>query len=733
MAIFRGNKIRGGQIQDKTVDGAKIINDALTDTHIASDAAISESKLDIDWHAHTEVLQDKKVVDYVQADNLTVEGQVINLETLIPEISDVPNVTSDGTDEGIIVDNPKNVIRYGRSSDGEPIMTQIDGVDYEVKGKVTYNSTNGNYNLEFYTNSGTDGAEVAYDLSSVHNKTGASLTDSGDGLTFNFPDDELQSGTVTLYDNGVEVTSGFTIDHANGTVTFDTSPGTPVTADYDYAGPVDIDIQYARRFNLNTIGEMFAANEKFVHNAADITSTLNIEQVAKDLYGSTYSLDRDGDANLSTSLADQIANETSRAQSAEQANAQAISDEESARQNADANLQNQLDTLNGDATVTGSVDSKIKSQVLDPLSSDAAGNGAAMVAIEPVSGMDTATTVQDAIEYLKNNGSDAVTTLEGDLSSTEADNSGATLVGVDGSFGYDGGTTVEAVLQDHETRLDVIEGDASTEGSIDNKIKTQVTDPLADDNADGSGQAGATLVAVDANEAFNGANVEAVLVDHESRITDLENGLGNGTDRSETTNGYFTAVSFDTIDARLEDSESIVDAELDRIDDRYNTDKNRAATTNGVFAAADKATLDARFEDIENEVDAKSNEIETARGSADDLNGRLSVSLNDDGTLVNGEQIHSHKKYTYTMTSNQTQVILPNGEYFNISGATGSGSVATDTVQVYVNGILQANGINFTELEDTEDTTKGVGVDFGTEELVSGDVVVIEWVENNEQ
>jgi hypothetical protein len=41
---------------------------------------------------------------------------------------------------------------------------------------------------------------------------------------------------VKIYDNGVEQTSGITLDYSNGKVAFDSAPTGPVTADYYYAG-----------------------------------------------------------------------------------------------------------------------------------------------------------------------------------------------------------------------------------------------------------------------------------------------------------------------------------------------------------------------------------------------------------------------------------------------------------------------------------------------------------------
>jgi hypothetical protein len=78
-------------------------------------------------------------------------------------------------------------------------------------------------------------------------KTGQTLTDSGDGLTFTSPDtdwidltkvptrDGLTGYDVKVYDNGTLQTSGYTVNYSNGSVTFSSSPTGPVTADYRYA------------------------------------------------------------------------------------------------------------------------------------------------------------------------------------------------------------------------------------------------------------------------------------------------------------------------------------------------------------------------------------------------------------------------------------------------------------------------------------------------------------------
>lgn len=81
--------------------------------------------------------------------------------------------------------------------------------------------------------------------------TGETMTDSGDGLTFNSANThwiDLTHGKLydeysladkkepKIYDNAVEVLTGFTINYTTGDVTFDVAPTGPITCDYWYAG-----------------------------------------------------------------------------------------------------------------------------------------------------------------------------------------------------------------------------------------------------------------------------------------------------------------------------------------------------------------------------------------------------------------------------------------------------------------------------------------------------------------
>lgn len=215
------------------IRGEQIKNLALTNEHIAGNAAIEESKLAVDWDGHYQsALQTKKVADYIQVIGTDVAG-VANLDVSAVIPATVPNVLSDPlSGEGVIVDAPKNKTILRDAVTGDPIL---DENDQEVYGRVTFE--NGVFVLKFYA---PDGAGEK---------------------TFTMP-----------------------------------------------AGQ-KIDWQYLKRFNLQTVSEMFAANEKFAEGTADATAHLNINQLAQDLYGAGFSLDRDGNGNLPKAIVQQMAEE----------------------------------------------------------------------------------------------------------------------------------------------------------------------------------------------------------------------------------------------------------------------------------------------------------------------------------------------------------------------------------------------------------------------------------------
>jgi hypothetical protein len=217
------------------IRGEQIRQNVLVNAHIADEAAIHESKLDVNWSSHyAEALETKKVVDFVQVGNQSVgDASELNLSSAGVLMGTAPITTSLDSSEGVITDAPYNKVIIRDSNSGDSFLTETEA---EVYGRL------------------------------VH-----------DGVDFK----------VLFFSVEAEVETAFTM---------------PTGA--------EIDFQYMERFNLRTVSELFAANEKFVAGAADITAFQNIQQLAKDIYGSGYTLDRDGEGNLTVSLKEQIANES---------------------------------------------------------------------------------------------------------------------------------------------------------------------------------------------------------------------------------------------------------------------------------------------------------------------------------------------------------------------------------------------------------------------------------------
>lgn len=71
-----------------------------------------------------------------------------------------------------------------------------------------------------------------------------------------------------IYDNGVEKTSGFTVDCLNGTVTFDNTPIGPITADYSYPNG-------STWYLIPESGKVINVE----HAELDFTTDINFEQV----------------------------------------------------------------------------------------------------------------------------------------------------------------------------------------------------------------------------------------------------------------------------------------------------------------------------------------------------------------------------------------------------------------------------------------------------------------------
>jgi hypothetical protein len=364
-----------------------------------------------------------------------------------------------------------------------------------------------------------------------------------------------------------------------------------------------VDMQYAKRFNLQSVSENFAANEKFVEGTADASAHLNINQIALDLYGASFSLDRDGNANLSKSLVQQM------------------SDEVDARIAADQTIR-------------------------DDLSSTLAGKGSSLVGVQDAAGNFTATNLEDVL--------------------TEIDGRLKTLAG--------GGSTTQDEVD--AARKSSITGTEVTHASLDERLESDAT----------------ILKQQISDEATRAQNAEqAIHTDLASTAT----GKGASLVGVEDAAGKFTAT---TVEGVLTEIQGNVEAE-----------KTRAE-------AAESALSDR--------AGALETEVQLARGTAASLDVRLDRALNEDGTLKAGVDIHKHHKAHFQAVGGESVVQL---SAFNVANLPAY-QVGDNTLDVYINGMLQNEGLHYAEVAG------GQSIDFSMGDgttLVSGDIVTIKYQINH--
>lgn len=495
------------------LNGKQIRPGVLTNQHVANDAGIHESKLDVNWSSHyAEALETKKVVDFVQVENKEVAGlSEFNLsQTGILE-SGAPIALSIGTDEGVITDAPYNKV---------PMRDAVSGDSFV----------------------GPEGQEVYGRM--VH-----------DGVDFK---------VLFVYED-VDAEVPFTMP-----------------------GEATVDFQYMERFNLRTISELFAANEKFVAGSADITAFQNIHQLARDIYGSGYVLGRDGKGKLEVSLAQQISDEV-------QARTEAIS--------------------------------KLK----EDLVSQEAGKGASLIGIEDLANIFTAVTVEGALKELN----DKIVAAANGGSTTQEEVDAARISEVTGEH-----ATLDARL---EADIAELISRLTTETQRAEAAEQANTQAIADEKARA--------------EAAEQANAQAI-ADEAARAALAEQGLQDALDAEVT---------------RATQAEAALTQSL----------ADEAARA----AAAEEALAD-RATDLEAEVQA-------ARGSEASIDVRLDRALNENGTLKAGQLIHEHFRARFQAVGGEAEVLLT--QFTSKKTLPAAFQVGDDSLEVYINGQLQEEGLNYQE------------------------------------
>lgn len=140
---IRGNQIMDGQIGNH---------------HIDPNAPIQESNLVINWHSHTEALEDRKIIIPVQVNNVTL-GAGASMDVTSYLTGNVYS-TSVGTQEGIVSDAPNNKVAIRDLSENIVYVTD-DGAEYELYGRITVdNSATPVVTLSYFYNK--NGVETAH-------------------------------------------------------------------------------------------------------------------------------------------------------------------------------------------------------------------------------------------------------------------------------------------------------------------------------------------------------------------------------------------------------------------------------------------------------------------------------------------------------------------------------------------------------------------------------------------
>lgn len=147
------------------------------------------------------------------------------------------------------------------------------------------------------------GAPIATDLGFIGTEDGEAFVSKSKAIVRN-----ATTGEPLFDDNEREIYAYFIVDTVNSEFRLDfyAFDGADDVATSLPVGVDTIDFQLMRRFTLNTVGEDFGTNEKWAMGVADVTATLNLLQLAQDLYGNAHGLDADGQAQLPTDILTQL-------------------------------------------------------------------------------------------------------------------------------------------------------------------------------------------------------------------------------------------------------------------------------------------------------------------------------------------------------------------------------------------------------------------------------------------
>lgn len=160
-------------------------------------------------------------------------------------------------------------------------------------------------------------------------------------------------------------------------VTFYTTDGAGAEVAHEIEDATKIDFQYPQRFDLSTVTETFASNEKFVDGGADVSERLDITQIVKDVFGGSYTLDKDGQANNAKTIVEQLTEEVAARTSADEGLQDAIEAETTARVAAVNGIGTTLTPLNAEVVAARGSSASLVSELarIEAKADTAAGGG----------------------------------------------------------------------------------------------------------------------------------------------------------------------------------------------------------------------------------------------------------------------------------------------------------------------------------------------------------------------
>jgi hypothetical protein len=520
------NKLNAKQIRPGILD----------DSHLKAGAAISESKLNIDWATRgNEILGTKLLVDFVQVNGKSINSGVNNVavtSSITAPVADADTV------KGAVVQSGKNRVVIREAVTGDPVSS-ADGT--EVYGKLTHNGTD--YILSFF------------------------YKDAGN-----------------------------------------------VEQAYTFASAATVDFQFPQRFDLSSITETFASNEKFVDGASDVSARLDLEQIVKDAFGGAYALGHDGTAVRPQSIVAEL-------------------------------LERTVGAINTTVSASDIIDELVDAR------------GGEVDLDTRLGGMETATGTNTS----------AISTIN-----TE-------LVAGRGTFG------------DLNARFDDVEGNLAQE-LIDRADADQT---IIDDLASVLNGKGASLIGVeDFGGVFVATTVEGVLSELEGRLQDVES-LTSSTEVADARDSVLTGAHA-SLDERLEAGETLFDAV-----------KTEVEAARGTFG-----TVKLRLDDV----DTKVADHETRVGNNE-------TAITDHSTRIDTLESNAHVPYAEDHEVLAGDPLINGSRYDLMSGTYVTGD---KSLNVYMNGMLQMNGVHYTEIASGT-PGEGIAISFAPELIVEGDIIQLRW------